>query len=47
MLCWPRRAQLRQGPDGGGNENVATTLVLRLNGKVDKLEEAMVELWVS
>ena len=36
-----------RGPDGGGNENVATTLVLRLNGEVDELEEATVELWVS
>ena len=47
VMCWPWRAQLRRGPDGGGNGNVATTLVLRLNSEVDELEEATVELWVS
>ena len=46
MLCWPWRAQLRRGPDGNGNENVATTLVLQLNGEVAELEKVMVELWV-
>ena len=39
--------QLRRGPDSGGNGNVDTTLVLRLNGEVAELEEATVELWVS
>ena len=39
--------QLRRGPDGDGNKNAATTLVRRLNGKVEELKEATVELRAS
>ena len=39
--------QLRRGSDGDRNKNAATTLVHRLNGEVEELKEAMVELWAS
>jgi len=47
VQCWPRRAPLRRGLDGGGKLNVTTTSVHRPNGEGEELEEAPAELWVN